>query len=181
MAPTWGPPGSCRPQVDPMLATWTLLSGIYVVLLPNLSSFRKRHVNVLLGCIVKIMINLSTQKLGGKLANILGLCICAHDFFCAQPTSRVVRPRCFYIDGMAGWCTVREKHMVTSLWKSPYAARCIQFNNLLNSLAPGECVSNYWYLSCLLDTYTDEHAHISWNCSQADATKNLMIRPHWFS
>ena len=25
--PTWGPPGSCRPQVSPMLAPWTLLSG----------------------------------------------------------------------------------------------------------------------------------------------------------
>ena len=30
MWPTWGPPGSCRPQVGPMLATWTLLSGILV-------------------------------------------------------------------------------------------------------------------------------------------------------
>ena len=27
MRPTWGPPGSCRPQMDPMLAPWTLLSG----------------------------------------------------------------------------------------------------------------------------------------------------------
>ena len=27
MGPTWGPPGSCQPQMDPMLATWTLLSG----------------------------------------------------------------------------------------------------------------------------------------------------------
>ena len=27
MGPTWGPPGSCRPQVGPMLAPWTLLSG----------------------------------------------------------------------------------------------------------------------------------------------------------
>ena len=26
MGPTWGPPGSCRPQMDPMLAPWTLLS-----------------------------------------------------------------------------------------------------------------------------------------------------------
>ena len=26
--PTWGPPGSCRPQMGPMLAPWTLLSGI---------------------------------------------------------------------------------------------------------------------------------------------------------
>ena len=24
---TWGPPGSCRPQMGPMLAPWTLLSG----------------------------------------------------------------------------------------------------------------------------------------------------------
>ena len=27
MGPTWGPPGSCRPQMDSMLAPWTLLSG----------------------------------------------------------------------------------------------------------------------------------------------------------
>ena len=28
MGPTWGPPGSCRPQMGPMLALWTLLTGI---------------------------------------------------------------------------------------------------------------------------------------------------------
>ena len=27
MGPTWGPPGSCRPQMGPMLAPCTLLSG----------------------------------------------------------------------------------------------------------------------------------------------------------
>ena len=27
MRPTWGPPGSCRSQMGPMLAPWTLLSG----------------------------------------------------------------------------------------------------------------------------------------------------------
>ena len=27
MGPTWGPPGSCRPQMSPMLAPWILLSG----------------------------------------------------------------------------------------------------------------------------------------------------------
>ena len=26
MGPTWGPPESCRPQMGPMLAPWTLLS-----------------------------------------------------------------------------------------------------------------------------------------------------------
>ena len=28
MRPAWGPPGTCRPQMGPMLAPWTLLSGI---------------------------------------------------------------------------------------------------------------------------------------------------------
>ena len=27
LGPTWGPPGSCRPQMGPMLAPWTFLSG----------------------------------------------------------------------------------------------------------------------------------------------------------
>ena len=27
MGPTWGPPGSCRPQVGPMLVSWIVLSG----------------------------------------------------------------------------------------------------------------------------------------------------------
>ena len=29
IGPKWGPPGSCRPQMGPMLAPWTLLSGYY--------------------------------------------------------------------------------------------------------------------------------------------------------
>ena len=29
MAPTWDPPGSCRPQMGPMLAPWILLSGTF--------------------------------------------------------------------------------------------------------------------------------------------------------
>ena len=28
LGPTWGPPGSCRPQMGPMMAPWTLLSGV---------------------------------------------------------------------------------------------------------------------------------------------------------
>ena len=28
MRPTWGPPGSCWPQMGPMLAPWTLLSDV---------------------------------------------------------------------------------------------------------------------------------------------------------
>ena len=32
MGQTWGPPGSCRPQMGPMLAPWTLLSGLFICL-----------------------------------------------------------------------------------------------------------------------------------------------------
>ena len=36
MGPTWGPFGADRTQVDPMLAPWTLLSGMpYIFYLPN--------------------------------------------------------------------------------------------------------------------------------------------------
>ena len=38
MGPTWGPSKSCRPQVGPMLAPWTLLSGYFVVWHPLRSS-----------------------------------------------------------------------------------------------------------------------------------------------
>ena len=39
MGPTWGPPGPCRPQMDPMLAPWTLLSGSV--------QFRKLSINAM--------------------------------------------------------------------------------------------------------------------------------------
>ena len=32
MGPTWGQPGSCRPQMGPMLAPWTLLSDLCMLL-----------------------------------------------------------------------------------------------------------------------------------------------------
>ena len=41
MGPTWVPPGSCRPQMDPMLAPWTLLSGN----IGDTKWFRKYHNN----------------------------------------------------------------------------------------------------------------------------------------
>ena len=44
MGPTWDPPGSCRPQVGPMLAPWTLLSGEFTVII-NLS-YRSHMYNI---------------------------------------------------------------------------------------------------------------------------------------
>ena len=35
MGPTWGPPGSCQPQMGPMLAPWTLLSGSLISVGPG--------------------------------------------------------------------------------------------------------------------------------------------------
>ena len=35
VGPTWGTPGSCRPQVGPMLAPWNLLFGVYVLFVRN--------------------------------------------------------------------------------------------------------------------------------------------------
>ena len=40
MGPTWGPPGSCRPQMGPILAPWTLLSGMFVVGSPTHRGYR---------------------------------------------------------------------------------------------------------------------------------------------
>ena len=41
MGPTWGPPGSWQPQIGPMLAPWTLLSGMFPLkfIAPFLISF----------------------------------------------------------------------------------------------------------------------------------------------
>ena len=41
MGPTWGPPGSCRPQMGPMFASWTLLSGNILPL--NIKKFIRTH------------------------------------------------------------------------------------------------------------------------------------------
>ena len=43
MGPTWGPPGSCRPQMGPMLAPWTLLSGYMWFMLEWLLSGEPSH------------------------------------------------------------------------------------------------------------------------------------------
>ena len=41
MRPTWGPPGSCRPQMGPMLAPWTFLTGF----VPLISTARAHLLN----------------------------------------------------------------------------------------------------------------------------------------
>ena len=39
--PTWDPPGSCRPQMGPMLAPWTLLSGMFCVQVSHTSNVER--------------------------------------------------------------------------------------------------------------------------------------------
>ena len=43
MGPTWDPPGSCRPQMGPMLAPWILLSGILQMWIENSRLFIVIH------------------------------------------------------------------------------------------------------------------------------------------
>ena len=45
MGPTWGPPGSCRTQMGPMLAPWTLLLEMHPKELKILSQQNKSHQN----------------------------------------------------------------------------------------------------------------------------------------
>ena len=54
MGPKWGPTGSCRPQMGPMLAPWTLLSGETCNAATNLSRTRECEVGRLLdnGCLI---------------------------------------------------------------------------------------------------------------------------------
>ena len=47
MWPTWGPLGSCRPQVGPILASWALLSRMLLV--AHRSNYGGSRVNVLRG------------------------------------------------------------------------------------------------------------------------------------
>ena len=43
MGPTWDPPGSCRPQVGPMLVSWTLLSGTLWTWVNSTSNQPQQH------------------------------------------------------------------------------------------------------------------------------------------
>ena len=44
IAPTWGPPGADRTQVGPMLAPWTLLSGVVYFLVSQNLLLNKRFI-----------------------------------------------------------------------------------------------------------------------------------------
>ena len=55
MGPTWGPPGSCRPQMGPVLSPWTLLSGTC----PSCQSYRQGAVQ---NCISSVSETPNTTK-----------------------------------------------------------------------------------------------------------------------
>ena len=61
MWPTWAPPVSCRPQVGPMLAPWTLLSGL-VLLLSGCISYRV------------LRVALYQKSVGPKLGTVTACC-----------------------------------------------------------------------------------------------------------
>ena len=46
MGPTWGSPGSCRPQVGPILAPGTLLSGVCLLWIQHLISIQPQFLRI---------------------------------------------------------------------------------------------------------------------------------------
>ena len=64
MGPTWRPPGSCRPQVGPMLATWTLLSGM--TFLYTIVSTRPVLLILILLILMKFYVGLYKSYVGDK-------------------------------------------------------------------------------------------------------------------
>ena len=73
MGPTWGPPGSCRPQVGPLLAPWTLLSGELIdptSTLPELDcNMLKWHLQPLVTTHLTSAVSLRIPKYHAKFCN----------------------------------------------------------------------------------------------------------------
>ena len=64
MAPTWGPPGSCRPQMGPMLAPWTLLSRcVFIGLDSNLCKIMKTLPDMILYFFNSLSVNITCKSL----------------------------------------------------------------------------------------------------------------------
>ena len=56
MGPTWGSPGSCRPQVGLKLAPWTLLSG-------DMNSHWQKYLNTSVVEISQVSIKLMSEEI----------------------------------------------------------------------------------------------------------------------
>ena len=71
MGPTWGPPGSCRPQMGPTLAPWTLLPGHWLQWRHNGRDSVSSHQphDCLLNCLFR-RTSMKTSKL-----RVTGLCV----------------------------------------------------------------------------------------------------------
>ena len=67
MRPTWGPPGSCRPQMVPMLAPWTLLSGMFTIALHSADRTKAKPVNQTCMNLAAIKLNIRPWNSPGDL------------------------------------------------------------------------------------------------------------------
>ena len=66
MGPTWGPPWSCRPQVGPILAPWTLLSG--------LALYRRKTITGLVYQPIYASLCFMMRSANGNISSLLALC-----------------------------------------------------------------------------------------------------------
>ena len=80
MGPTWGPPGTCRPQMGPMLAPWTLLSGcVYLPGSAGLYQYASMDTRAVSGEVAFLVINFGHADFlnfalgcGGTVSQLLG-------------------------------------------------------------------------------------------------------------
>ena len=74
MGSTWGPPGSCRPQIGPMLVPWTLLSGLGYWLI-DAERACLRHYGVVMGInhgfLLIVHAGINFKKIGIKITNVI--------------------------------------------------------------------------------------------------------------
>ena len=117
MGPTWGPPGSCRPQMGPMLAPWTLLSGMLPQIRASYGVTRSPHYNdvimtTIASEITSFTVVYSTVYSDANQKNIKPPC---HWPLCGEftGTKGQLRGKCF--------------HLMTSSWSQWKHIRVIEF------------------------------------------------------
>ena len=123
MGPTWGPPGSCRPQMGPMLAPWTLLSGLEYIHAVFVILF---HAN-----------DLTCDLSNGNcyLQNFKKSHVLNADNFCSTPTKKYPFPECFNV------------HKLKSIIDHYHISATCRFQTILWESQPSLRISFHFNLS----------------------------------
>ena len=113
MGPRWGPPGSCRPQMGPLLAPWTLLSG-YLTKLWSKSIYASKN-KVLKKWVNPIGTTVGCFSEVGK-DTFLTLAWCIYGKYCATLRPNDMHLRCIWLMKYQYWRLIKERHVMKSYW-----------------------------------------------------------------